>query len=121
MTLGSASLAIGVAITLSAIADHSLLVFFTGAAIAGVGFGTGLQGAIRTVLPLSEAHERAGVLSTMYVVAYLAMGLPAIIGGAGVVYGDGLFATAREYGFVVILLAAFALVGTLWTRPVLAS
>jgi predicted MFS family arabinose efflux permease len=117
MTLGSASLVIGVTITLGAIATRSLPVFFSGAAIAGVGFGAGLQGAIRSVVPLAAAHERAGVLSTMYVVAYLAMGLPAVFGGVGVVYGDGLFATARDYGFGVIVLAVFALVGTLWKRP----
>jgi predicted MFS family arabinose efflux permease len=113
MTVGSASLTIGVAITLGAIGAHSLAVFFTGAAIAGIGFGTGLQGAIRSVIPVAAPHERAGVLSTMYVVAYLAMGLPAIFGGISVVYGDGLFATARDYGFGVIALAVFALVGTL--------
>ena len=117
MTLGSASLAIGVAITLGAISARSLPVFLVGAAIAGVGFGTGLQGAIRSVVPLAAAHERAGVLSTMYAVAYLAMGAPAVLGGVGVVYGDGLFATASEYGFVVIGLALFALVGTWLKRP----
>jgi predicted MFS family arabinose efflux permease len=112
MTLGSASLAIGVSITLAAISLHSVPAFFVGTAIAGVGFGTGLQGAIRTVVPLAAPHERAGVLSTVYVVAYLAMGAPAVLGGVGVVYGDGLFATASEYGFAVILLAVFALLGS---------
>jgi hypothetical protein len=102
MTVGSASLAVGVAITLGAIGAHSLAMFFSGAAIAGIGFGTGLQGAIRSVVPVAAPHERAGVLSTTYVVAYLAMGLPAIFGGISVVYGDGLFATAREYGLGVI-------------------
>jgi hypothetical protein len=78
-----------------------------------------LQGAIRSVVPIAAPQERAGVLSTMYVVAYLAMGLPAIFGGISVVYGDGLFATAREYGFGVIGLAVFALVGTWMKRPAL--
>ncbi|HKP59315.1 MAG TPA: MFS transporter [Polyangiales bacterium] len=114
MTLGSLSLAVGVTITTIAISSGSVVLFFVGAAIAGVGFGAGLQGAIRSVVPLAAAHERAGVLSTIYVVAYLAMGVPAVFGGMGVVYGDGLFATAREYGLAVIALAVFALAGTLW-------
>jgi MFS family permease len=120
MTLGSAALASGVAITLGAFPERSTSVFFIGAAIAGIGFGSGLQGAIRTVVPLAAPHERAGVLSTVYVVAYLAMGLPAVFGGIGVVYGDGLFATARDYGFGVIVLAVFALAGSLLKRPAIA-
>ena len=120
MRIGSAALPLGVAITLGAIPERSMPIFFAGAAIAGVGFGTALQGAIRSVVPLAAPHERAGVLSTLYVVAYLAMGVPAVLGGAGVVYGDGLFATAREYGFAVILLAAFALFGSLTKRVALA-
>ncbi|HKU42460.1 MAG TPA: MFS transporter [Polyangiales bacterium] len=120
MALGAASLAVGVTTTLVAIPAGSVPIFFTGAAIAGVGFGTGLQGAIRSVVPLAAAHERAGVLSTVYVVAYLAMGVPAVFGGAEVVYGGGLLTTARDYGLGVIALAVFALAGTLWKRPVLA-
>jgi hypothetical protein len=42
-----------------------------GALASGVGFGAAFQGAIRSVVPLTEAHERAGVLSLLYVVAYL--------------------------------------------------
>jgi predicted MFS family arabinose efflux permease len=121
MLLGASSLAVGVTTTLVAIPGGSVPLFFSGAAIAGVGFGTGLQGAIRSVLPLAAAHERAGVLSTVYVVAYLAMGVPAVFGGIGVVYGGGLFATARDYGLAVIALAVFALAGMLWKRPVLAA
>jgi hypothetical protein len=52
------------------------------------------------------------VLSVLYVVAYLAMGVPAVLGGIGVAHGGGLFTTAREYGIAVIALAAFALLGT---------
>jgi hypothetical protein len=121
MALGSASLAVGVSITLGALSVRSIPAFFVGTAIAGIGFGTGLQGAIRSVVPLAAAHERAGVLSTVYVIAYLAMGGPAVLGGLGVVYGDGLFATAREYGFAVILLAVFALLGTFLKRPALVA
>jgi hypothetical protein len=120
MMLGGASLAVGVTLTLVAIPAGSLSVFFLGTAIAGVGFGSGLQGAIRSLVPLAAAHERAGVLATIYVVAYLAMGVPAVFGGMGVVYGGGLFATAREYGLAVVALAVFALAGMLWRRRVVA-
>ncbi|HET8935333.1 MAG TPA: MFS transporter [Polyangiales bacterium] len=117
LLFGAVALIAGASISVIAIEQRSVVAFFVGSAIGGMGFGTGFQGAIRTVVPLAAAHERAGVLSIVYVIAYLAMGLPAIIGGFGVVYGGGLLATAQEYGWAVIMLSAVALVGTFGHRP----
>jgi len=116
MAFGSWALIAGVGTTLVGISLSSATVFFLGAAVAGAGFGAGFQGAIRTVIPLAAAHERAGLLSAVYVVSYLAMGLPAVVGGFLVVDGGGLLPTAREYGVAVMALAALALVGTLLTQ-----
>ena len=55
--------------------------FFAGTAIAGVGFGGGFQGGIRLVVPLAGERERAGVLSLLYIVSYLGLGVPAVVGG----------------------------------------
>jgi len=111
MLFGTIALIVGVGMTLIAVDHRSALWFFVGTVIAGAGFGGGFQGAIRTVLPLAAPHERSGLLSTIYVVSYLAMGLPAVIGGYLVVHGGGLLTTTREYGLAVILLAALALLG----------
>jgi len=78
-------------------------------------FGAGFQGAIRTIVPLAAPHERAGVLSIVYVISYLAMGLPAVIAGFLVVDVDGLVPTARGYSIAVMALAALALLGLI--RP----
>ncbi len=117
MLLGTVALVAGVGTTLLAISEQSVAAFFVGSVIAGVGFGAGFQGALRTVVPLAAADERAGVLSTLYVVSYLALGLPAVIGGVLVVHGGGLLATGREYGAAVILLAVLAMAGLAWQRP----
>ena len=114
--LGTAALATGVGITLAAIEVSSIALFFLATAVAGVGIGSGFQGVLRTLLPLVAPHERAGVLSTIYVTLYLAMGLPAVIAGYLVVHG-GLMTTAREYGVVVMLLALLALGGLVAQRP----
>lgn len=114
MFLGTGGLIAGVGITLIAVALTSGVVFFIGTAVAGVGFGAGFQGAVRTVLPLAAPHERSGVLSTMWVVSYLALGLPAIVAGFLVVYGGGFLATTWEYGIAVMVLAALALAGLAW-------
>jgi predicted MFS family arabinose efflux permease len=119
MALGIVSLVLGVAVTLAAIETGSTYLFFVGTAIAGVGFGSGFQGGIRTVMPLLAAHERAGVLSVLYIVSYLGMGLPAVVAGFLVVHGGGLLTTSYEYGFAVMALALAALTVVV-RRPALA-
>ncbi len=113
MLTGILALIIGVAVTLLALDVRSIALFFVGTAISGVGFGSGFQGGIRTVVPRAAAHERSGVLSLLYTVSYLGMGLPAVIAGFLVVHGGGLIDTAYQYGAAVIVLAALALAGLL--------
>lgn len=117
MFVGTAGLFVGVGITLLAITATSEALFFVGTVVAGAGFGAGFQGAIRTVIPLARPHERAGVLSVIYLVSYLAMGLPAVIAGFLVVHAGGVLTTAREYGIAVMALAALALLGLTLARP----
>ncbi len=115
MVTGAGALIAGVGIVLLAVSTGSAAVFFIGTVVAGVGFGGGFQGAIRSVLPLARPHERAGVLSVVYVVSYLAMGLPAVIAGFLAVHDGSVLATARQYGVAVMVLAALALIGS--ARP----
>ena len=111
MLLGTSALIGGVGLTVIAIDLLSTALFFAGTAIAGLGFGASFQGGIRSVVSLAEAPQRAGVLSILYVVSYLAMGLPAVIAGVLVVDGGGVLDTAKQYGVVVMVLAAIALTG----------
>ena len=122
MGVGTVALLVGVGVTLLAMAGSSIGLFLVGTAIAGVGFGAGFQGAIRTVVPFAQTHERAGVLSILYVVSYLSMGVPAVIAGVLVATGGGgVITTAREYAASVMVLAALALAllrGSAGTRSV---
>jgi predicted MFS family arabinose efflux permease len=111
MVIGIGSLILGVSTTLLAISLGSPVGFFIGTAIAGIGFGSGFQGGIRLVLPLAQSHERSGVLSLLFVVSYLGMGIPAVIGGVWATDVSGLLTTSREYGIAVIALSLAALVG----------
>ncbi len=113
---GILALVTGVAVTVLAVSLGSPAAFFAGSAIAGAGFGSGFQGGIRLVVPLAAPHERAGLVSLLYVVSYLGLGVPAVLAGFGVVHGGGLIDTARYYGAAVIALAALALFGLLKTR-----
>jgi len=117
MLRGSAALVVGVGLTYLSIVTGSTAVFFIGTVISGIGFGGGFQGALRTVIPLAQPHERAGLLSTVYVLSYLAMGLPAVLAGFLVVNGGGLTTTAEEYVIAVLVLAVLALAGVVRSRP----
>jgi len=110
MSSGIVALIAGVAVCLLAISLPSAVVFFASLVLAGIGFGATVQGAIRTVLPAAQPHQRAGLLSLIYVVSYLGLGVPAVLAGVLVVYGGGLRTTALQYGTAVIALAAVALV-----------
>lgn len=116
MVLGIVALLVGVGLTLLAIAESSAVILFAGAAIAGIGYGAGFHGVVRSVAPLAAPHERAGVLAVIYLVSYLAMSLPAVVGGILVVHGGGVLTTAREYGAAVMALGTLALLGMVWRR-----
>ena len=113
---GIGGLVAGVAITLIALGTGSVALFFAGTAVSGVGFGAGFQGGIRTVVPLAAPHERAGVLSLLFVISYLGMGVPAVAAGFGATDGLGLLGSARVYGIALIAAAGLALAGLRWTR-----
>jgi hypothetical protein len=111
LVVGITALVAGVAITLSALGVGSVGLFFAGTAVSGIGFGAGFQGGIRTVVPQSAPHERAGVLSLLFVISYLGMGVPSVAAGFGATDGLGLLGSARDYGIALIVLAGLALVG----------
>lgn len=111
MLLGSMVLAASAIAALVAIDSGSTLGFFAATLVAGLGFGAGFQGGIRTVVHRAEPHERAGVLSVLYIVCYLGMGVPSVVAGVLVVHGGGLIDTARDYTVFVLVLAAAALAG----------
>jgi MFS family permease len=113
MYTGIAALIAGVTLTLIAVDLGAPVLFFVGTAVAGLGFGSGFQGGIRTVMPLAKPHESSGVLSLLFVVSYLGMGVPSVLAGVLVVHGGGLVRTSEEYGIVVIGLALLALAALL--------
>jgi hypothetical protein len=116
MLTGTSTLIAGVATVLVSLWADSALGFFAGTALAGVGFGAGFQGGIRLVAPLAHPDQRAGVLSVLYTVSYLGLGIPAVVAGLAVVRGGGLVATAYEYGVAVIVLTAVATVNLIRLR-----
>ena len=105
---GTAALVIGLSVTLAGVQLHSAAAFFLGTVIAGLGFGAAFNGTLRTLVPLAEAHERAGLMSTFFALSYLAFSLPAI--AAGLFAGHfGLQAASVGYGLLLVALGCIAL------------
>jgi hypothetical protein len=101
---GIPTLVSGVAITLAGVATQSVGLMLAGTIVAGFGFGAAFAGAMLTVMPLAQAHERAGLLSAFYVEGYLSFSLPAILTGL-LAPMTGLPLAAYVYGAAVIVLA----------------
>ena len=108
MTIGASLLAAGTGIAVWALPHHSIVVFLAGTSIAGMGFGTGFQGAVRSIMALAAPHERAGVLSIIFIVSYLSMGVPAIAAGALIARHGNIVGTAEQFGVAVMALALAA-------------
>ncbi|MBT1597884.1 MFS transporter [Curtobacterium flaccumfaciens] len=107
--LGLVALVLGPIITVSFVFAHSLPGMVVGSAVAGVGFGAGFQAPLRMLLATAAPTHRAGLLSTIYVVSYLAFGVPSVIGGL-LEPSIGLVPVIAGYGGFIVLAAVVALV-----------
>ncbi|MDR6179380.1 MULTISPECIES: MFS transporter [unclassified Pseudomonas] len=105
LRLGAGTLVAGPAVLWLAVASGQLGFFALGTLVTGVGFGSGFLGATRSLLPLAEPTQRAGLLAAFYVLSYLAFCLPALAVSA-LVPRLGLAGAAELYLGGVILLAA---------------
>ena len=121
LRIGTSVLPAGLAVVMAALATRSVALFLVGTAIAGAGFGTAFQGALRTLVGPLAAHQRAGVLSVLFIVSYLAMGVPAIVAGWRLAQGGEILAIAQTFDGVVLVLAMLALLGTFVRHEAVAS
>jgi hypothetical protein len=105
-------------VTFAAIETSTPWVLFLGTAIAGLGFGPGFLGAYRptATVPVVTSGQRAGLITAIYIVSYVATAVPAVIGGIATPL-DGLRDTALVYSLAARALTATAAVILLARRP----
>ena len=115
MLAGCLFLFAGVTVTFGAIATTAAAAFLAGAGVAGVGFGLAFQGAFRMIIGLATPSQRAGLVTAVFAVGYLAFSLPALIAGVATTK-FGLHSTALVYSASLAALVAAA-VGILLIRP----
>ena len=104
---GASALAVGTGLGIVAIATESLAGFLVTAVIAGTGFGTAFMGILRSITPTVGPDERGELFSAVFVISYLAFGIPAVAAGFAAPH-LGLATTATIYGSVVVVLSATA-------------
>jgi MFS family permease len=94
--LGGVAVLAGAGLFLAGVTLGVLPLLWIAGVVGGVGFGGSFSGALRTISPLALPQERAGLFAGVYLIAYLAFGVPAIV--AGFLVGPlGLFATVLVF------------------------
>lgn len=104
---GTTALATGTALTLVALAAGTYWGFIAAAVVAGSGFGASFLGIMRSITPVVGPHERGELFAAVFVVSYLAFGIPAVAAGIASPH-LGLATTTYVYGGVVVLLSGSA-------------
>ncbi|KQQ08496.1 MFS transporter [Rathayibacter sp. Leaf296] len=109
LIIGLVALIVGPVVSVISVLSGGLPGVIVGTAIAGIGFGAGFQSGLRMLLATAASEHRAGLLSTIYVISYLAFGLPSVVAGIVDPY-TGLVAAFTGYGVLVVAAALVALI-----------
>jgi MFS family permease len=112
MIYGCLALFVGVGITFAGIISNGQVTLIAGSVIAGVGFGLAFLGAFRAVVAVAAPSERAGTISALYIVSYLAFSVPVVIAGVAELHFTARAVALAFSGFVAVL-AAFGLLTSL--------
>ena len=108
MSIGIVAAIMGPIVIIGGALLASLATMIVGQAIAGVGFGASFTAALRLIVPLVATNQRAGVVAGIYIVSYLAFGVPIVV--AGQLTGAlGPVPTVIWYSAVTIVLALISL------------
>jgi hypothetical protein len=92
---GAAASAAGMALLATAVARHQLPLFLAATTTSGAGYSLLFLGGLQTINSAAPAEHRGGVLSAIYLLAYVSLGGVALVLGA--------VATESGLGFAVNL------------------
>ena len=99
----------GLGVTVAALALGSAGLYLAASVIAGMGFGPGFQGPVRMVTAGVPDRDRPALMAAVFVVAYLGLGVVAIVPGALTSAGIPLTRVAAGLALVLAVLSAAAL------------
>jgi len=101
--------AIGIAIVVVGIGAQILPLIWFGGIVGGFGFGGTFSGTLRLLGPMANSNQRAELFAAVFLVSYLAFGVPAIILGQ-LVAPLGLLATVIGFGLFTLAAAIVGIV-----------
>ncbi|TDQ01922.1 MULTISPECIES: MFS transporter [Microbacteriaceae] len=104
-----AAILVGVALAAIGISAGILALLFVGATIAGGGFGAGFAAVLRILAPLAPNDQRAELFAGVFLVSYLAYGVPALVAGE-LITAIGLLPTVLGYAAAIAVASVVALV-----------
>jgi hypothetical protein len=104
-----AAILVGVALAAVGIGAGILALLFVGAIIAGGGFGAGFAAVLRILAPLAPNDQRAELFAGVFLVSYLAYGVPALVAGE-LITAIGLLPTVLGYAAAIAVASVVALV-----------
>lgn len=108
---GAAALTIGAVLFIGAVGGHALPLVWVSAVFGGAGLGAAFAGTTRGLVPEVAPHDRAGLFAAIYLVAYLSMGVSAIVAGQ-FVGPVGITTVAVAFGIVTALVSLAAVLVT---------
>ncbi len=108
MTVGICASIVGAIGITGGASGAGLTIMIIGQTIAGAGFGASFAAALRLVLPLAAAHQRARIAAAIYLVSYSAFGMPVVIAGH-LTATIGLVPTVCWYSASSVLLSLVSL------------
>jgi MFS family permease len=114
MTLGAIASAAGMALLALSVAWHGLSIFLAATALSGAGYSLLFLGGLALINGAVPAQHRGGVLSALYLFAYLSLGVVAFV--LGVVATQRGLGLAVDLGAAVITLFSLAAIGLLATE-----
>lgn len=106
---GAAGLVAGVGLIVIGIVTATIALVWIGGVVEALAFGAAFGAIFRGIAPLAPEHQRAGTFAAVYVAAYLALGIPAVVAGQ-LIAPLGLFPTIIGWTALIIVLAAIGLV-----------
>jgi predicted MFS family arabinose efflux permease len=115
MLLGAIASAAGMGLIAFSVAWHGLWIFLAATAMSGVGYSLLFFGGLALINGAVATDRRGGVLSAVYLFAYLSLGIVALV--LGVVATQRGLGLAVNLGAGVITLLSLATVGLLAMLP----
>jgi hypothetical protein len=111
MLLGALASIASMGLLALSVARQGLSIFLASTAIAGVGYSLLVLGGLALLGGAVPARNRGGVLSALYLFAYLSMGMVAL--GLGVVATERGLGLAVDLGAAAITLLSIGTIGLL--------